>query len=97
MTTIPKTLSLPLFLTVKTLKLIAPRLLDYLQHSCCFDHLKNEHASPKEVCLQEALEFLLSSHPAYLLYSVRLTLSSVILGKLLAVFLFPPLYNHTFL
>lgn len=66
MTTIPKTLSLPLFLTVKTLKLIAPRLLDYLQHSCCFDHLKNEHASPKEVCLQEALEFLLNSHPAYL-------------------------------
>lgn len=88
MTTIPKTLNLSLFLTVKTLKRIAPRLLDYLQHSCCIDHLKNEHASPKEVSLQEALEFLLSSHLAYLLYSVRLPLFSVILGKLLAAFLF---------
>lgn len=60
MTTVPKMLRLPHFLTVKTWKQIAPRLLDYLQPSSCFDHLKNEQASSKEVCLQETVELLLS-------------------------------------
>lgn len=48
-------------LTVTTGKLIAPRLLDYLQPSCCFDHLKNEQACSQEVRLQESVELLPSS------------------------------------
>lgn len=66
MTTVPKMLRLSHFLTVKTWKQIAPRLLDYLQPSSCFDHLKNEQASSKEVCLQETVELLLSRcRPSY--------------------------------
>lgn len=66
MTTVPKMLRLSHFLTVKTWKQIAPRLLDYLQPSSCFDHLKNEQASSKEVCLQETVELLLSRcRPTY--------------------------------
>lgn len=64
MTRVLKLLRLSHFLTVKTLKLIAPRLLDYLQPSCCFDHLKNEQASPKEVCFQEMVELSLSRYLA---------------------------------
>lgn len=90
MTTIPKSLRLSHFLTVKTFKLIAPRLLDYLQPSCCFDHLKNEQASPKEVCFQETVELLLGRYPpAYCTRSALLLGPRCpgILGKLLAVFL----------
>lgn len=90
MTTIPKSLRLSHFLTVKTLKLIAPRLLDDLRPSCCFDHLKNEQASPKEVCVQEMMELLLSRYLAAYCSRSVLPLGrwcSVTLGQLLAVFL----------
>lgn len=44
-TTVRTMLRLSCFLSVNTVKLIAPRLLDYLQPSCSLDHLKNEQAS----------------------------------------------------
>lgn len=87
MTTVPKMLRLSYFLTVKTWKLIAPRLPDYLQPSCCFDHLKNKQASSEEVCLQKTVKLLLSSH--WLTYRMLLLgpCCCRILGRLLAVFL----------
>lgn len=58
MTTVPKMLRLSQFLTVKTLELTAPRLLDYLQPSCSFDHLKNEQASQRRFVYTEAWNYL---------------------------------------
>lgn len=66
LTAVPKVLRPPHSLTVKMWELIAPRLLDYLQASCCFDHLTNELASSEEVCLQAVGWLLLSScRPTY--------------------------------
>lgn len=66
MTSVPEMLRLSYFLTVKTLKLTAPWLLDYLQPSFCFDQLKNEQVSLKEACAQESQAFVLLSSPGLL-------------------------------
>ena len=58
MTTVPKMLRLSQFLTVKTLELTAPRLLDYLQPSCSFDHFKNGQASQRWFVYTEAWNYL---------------------------------------
>ena len=58
MTTVPKMLRLSHFLTVKTLELIVPRLLDYLQPNCSFDHLKNEQASRRRFVYTEGWNYL---------------------------------------